>query len=122
MPRLPHSVELALFRILQECLTNIHRHSGSSRADVAVHRTAREVTLRIRDYGKGISLGLLERFRISGSHAGVGLAGMRERAREQGGRLDIESDETGTTVTVQMAIESAIAPSPAVVSASRDGA
>jgi len=122
MPRLPHSVELALFRVLQECLTNIHRHSNSTRADVALERTAHEVTLRIRDYGKGISPELLERFRVSGSHTGVGLAGMRERAREQGGRLDIESNETGTTVTVQMTIESAVTQSPAAVSASGGGA
>jgi signal transduction histidine kinase len=118
MARLPHSVELALFRVLQECLTNIHRHSGSPRADVALERTAHEVTLRIRDYGKGISAELLESFRVSGSHTGVGLAGMRERAREQGGRLDIESNESGTTVTVRMAIESAVTQSPAGASAS----
>lgn len=118
MPRLPHSVELALFRILQECLTNIHRHSGSPRADVALKRTAQEVALRIRDYGKGIPGELLERFRVSGSHTGVGLAGMRERAREQGGRLNIESNGSGTTVTFEMAIESTIAQSLGVVSAS----
>lgn len=116
--RLPHSVELALFRVLQECLTNIHRHSGSTRAEVSIERTAHEVTLRIRDYGKGVSPKLLERFRASGSHTGVGLAGMRERAREQGGHLEIESSENGTTVTVKMAIESAAPQSPAAVHAS----
>jgi len=109
MARLPHSIELALFRVLQECLTNIHRHSGSSRADVSVERTPREITLRIRDYGKGIPPDLLERFRASGSRVGVGLAGMRERVREQGGRLDIESGADGTTIAVQMTIVSAIA-------------
>jgi len=118
MPRLPHSVELALFRILQECLTNIHRHSGSTRADIAIERTEREVTLRIRDYGKGISPELLQRFRATGSHTGVGLAGMRERVREQGGRLDIESNTSGTTVIVQMAAGSATRQSAPVVSAS----
>ena len=116
--RLPHSVELALFRILQECLTNIHRHSGSARAEVSIERTAHEVTLRIRDFGKGISPQLLERFRASGSHTGVGLAGMRERAREQGGHLDIESSENGTTVTVKMTIENGVSQSPATVAAS----
>ena len=75
--------------------------------------------LRIRDYGKGISPELLERFRASGSHTGVGLAGMRERAREQGGHLDIESSENGTTVTVKMAFENAAPQSPATVSASQ---
>ena len=95
MARLPHSVELALFRVLQECLTNIHRHSGSPRAEVSIERAPGEITLRIRDYGKGISPELLQRFRATGSHVGVGLAGMRERVREQGGRLDIDSESGG---------------------------
>jgi signal transduction histidine kinase len=119
MQRLPHSIELALFRVLQECLTNIHRHSGSSRADVLVERrTPREITLRIRDYGKGISPHLLQRFRTSGSQVGVGLAGMRERVREQGGSLDIESSEAGTTIAVRMAIESTLSQPRDAVSAS----
>ena len=104
MARLPHSIELALFRVLQECLTNIHRHSGSLRAEVSIERTPERITLRIRDYGKGIPRELLEEFQASGSRVGVGLAGMRERVREQGGRLDIESSEGGTTIAVQMAI------------------
>jgi signal transduction histidine kinase len=116
--RLPHPVELALFRVLQECLTNIHRHSGSTRAEVALARTPREVILRIRDYGKGISPELLERFRASGSHVGVGLAGMRERVREQGGHLEVESSGSGTTITVRMAIESALPEAQAAVSTS----
>ncbi|HTW24636.1 MAG TPA: CHASE3 domain-containing protein [Candidatus Baltobacteraceae bacterium] len=109
LARLPHSIELALFRVLQECLTNIHRHSGSSRAEVSIEKTPRDITLKIRDYGKGIPPELLERFRESGSRVGVGLAGMRERVREQGGRLDIESNGDGTTIAVQMAIASAAA-------------
>lgn len=107
MDRLPHSTELALFRVLQECLTNIHRHSGSPRADVSLARTSQDITLRIRDFGKGIPAELLERFRTSGSNVGVGLAGMRERVREQGGHFDIESSEAGTTVIAHMAVESA---------------
>jgi signal transduction histidine kinase len=117
MARLPHSVELALFRVLQECLTNIHRHSGSTRAEVSVETTPREITLRIRDYGKGISPELLERFRASGSHVGVGLAGIRERVREQGGRLDIESSEAGTMIAVQMAIENSLPQTQTAASA-----
>lgn len=109
LARLPHSIELALFRVLQECLTNIHRHSGSSRADVSIEKTPREITLRIRDYGKGIAPEVLERFRASGSRVGVGLAGMRERVREQGGRLDIESSAAGTLIAVHMAIANAAA-------------
>jgi signal transduction histidine kinase len=118
MARLPHSIELALFRVLQECLTNIHRHSGSPRAEISIERTPREITLRIRDYGKGIPPELLERFRASGSRVGVGLAGMRERVREQGGHLDIESSEAGTIIAVRMAIESALSEARSAASAS----
>ncbi|HEX4075086.1 MAG TPA: CHASE3 domain-containing protein [Candidatus Acidoferrales bacterium] len=117
MARLPHSIELALFRVLQECLTNIHRHSGSPRAEISVERMPGEISLRIRDYGKGISPELLQRFRASGSHVGVGLAGMRERVREQGGRLDIESTEAGTIIAVRMAIESSLSQTGPAVSA-----
>lgn len=117
--RLPHSVELALFRVLQECLTNIHRHSGSSRAEIVLERTPREVTLRIRDYGKGISPELLERFRAAGSHVGVGLAGMRERVREQDGHLQIESSKAGTTITVRMTIKSTLPQSQATAAVPR---
>jgi signal transduction histidine kinase len=120
MARLPHPVELALFRVLQECLTNIHRHSGSSRAEVALERTPREVTLRIRDYGKGIPPELLERFRATGSQVGVGLAGMRERVREQGGHLGIDSSKAGTTVTVRMAIDNNVPQSQATAAVPGD--
>lgn len=118
MARLPHSVELALFRVLQECLTNIHRHSGSPRAEVSIERAPGEITLRIRDYGKGISPELLQRFRATGSHVGVGLAGMRERVREQGGRLDIDSGPAGTIIAVRMAIETAMPQEGPAISAS----
>ncbi|HUA01697.1 MAG TPA: CHASE3 domain-containing protein [Candidatus Aquilonibacter sp.] len=121
MDRLPHPVELTLFRVLQECLTNIHRHSGSPRADVAIERTPKDVTLRVRDYGNGISPELLERFRTSGSHVGVGLAGMRERVREQGGRFDIESADPGTIVTVQMAAETVASPAREALLTRRSG-
>ena len=100
--RLPLTAEITLFRVLQECLTNIHRHSGSERADVALSISAGEATLRIRDYGKGIPPDLLRRFFAAGTHVGVGLAGMRERVREQGGHLDIESNGHGTILTVRI--------------------
>ncbi|HEX4002564.1 MAG TPA: CHASE3 domain-containing protein [Candidatus Acidoferrales bacterium] len=115
--RLPHSIELALFRVLQECLTNIHRHSGSPRAEIYVEKKPREITLRIRDYGKGISPELLQHFRASGSRVGVGLAGMRERVREQGGRLDIESSAAGTTIAVHMVIDNTTPQARPAVSA-----
>ena len=101
-PRLPHDVELALFRVLQECLTNIHRHSKSGRADVTICRSPREAYLRVRDYGTGIAPDVLRQYRDNGTNVGVGLAGMRERVRDQGGNLDIQSDSSGATVVVTL--------------------
>jgi signal transduction histidine kinase len=99
--RLPKSIELGLFRVLQESLTNIHRHSGSSRAEVALKLFPDKVILQVRDYGKGIPRELLDDFRTRGASFGVGLAGMRERLRELGGQLDIHSTN-GTLVSVSM--------------------
>ncbi len=100
--RLPEPVELALFRVLQESLTNVHRHSKSPRADVSLRVFRDEIVLRIRDYGKGIPLDVLDRFRRNRAHGGVGLAGMRERIHELGGRLEMDSDGHGTQVLVRM--------------------
>jgi signal transduction histidine kinase len=98
--RFPRPVELALFRVLQESLTNIHRHAKSPRAEVSLHQGPAGTTLRIRDFGRGIARETLRNFRSTGTRVGVGLAGMREHVREQGGLLDVHSDSTGTTVTV----------------------
>jgi len=105
--RLPRPAELVLFRVLQESLTNIHRHSKSLRAEVSLHSTPTNVILQVRDYGKGIPREMLANFLGTGTDVGVGLAGMRERVREQGGRFDIQSDKTGTTITVTMPIVAA---------------
>jgi signal transduction histidine kinase len=100
--RLPRPAELVLFRVLQESLTNIHRHSKSLRAEVSLRSSPSNVILQIRDYGKGMPREMLTNFLSTGTNVGVGLAGMRERVREQGGRFDIQSDKAGTTVTVTM--------------------
>jgi signal transduction histidine kinase len=107
--RLPRPAELVLFRVLQESLTNIHRHSKSLRAEVSLRSTRSSAILRVRDHGKGIPREMLANFLKSGTDVGVGLAGMRERVREQGGRFDIQSDKTGTTITVTMPI---VTPKP----------
>jgi signal transduction histidine kinase len=99
---LPKELELALFRILQEALTNIHRHSKSSKAEVSVSVVSQEVTLIVSDYGKGIPAETLANFRKKGTHVGVGLAGMKERATEFKGELEIQSDETGTRIIVRV--------------------
>jgi signal transduction histidine kinase len=100
--RLPEPLELALFRVLQEALTNVHRHSKSPRADVSLAVFRDEIVLRIRDYGRGIPPEVLNRFRLNRAHGGVGLAGMRERIHELGGRLDMDSDGDGTQILVKM--------------------
>jgi signal transduction histidine kinase len=94
--RLPGSVEIVLFRVLQESLTNITKHAGSATVDVALQRDENVISLSVRDYGKGISAERLAKMNGSGSDVGVGIAGMRERLKELGGRLEIESDPAGT--------------------------
>jgi signal transduction histidine kinase len=104
LKRMSRPAELVLFRVLQESLTNIHRHSRSSRAEISLQTNAKAATLRIRDYGKGIPRDMLDNFMRTGGNVGVGLAGMRERVREQGGQFDIQSDRNGTTITVVMPV------------------
>jgi signal transduction histidine kinase len=94
--RLPGSVEIVLFRVLQESLTNITKHAGSATVDVLLQVDQKVISLSVRDYGKGISAERLAKMNGSGSDVGVGIAGMRERLKELGGRLEIESDSTGT--------------------------
>jgi signal transduction histidine kinase len=104
--RLPDAIELALFRILQETLTNVHRHSGASAAEVLVRQDAEEVILEIKDNGRGIPAEVLRHFRVTGAGTGVGIAGIRERVRELSGKLTLESDERGTLVRVAVPIGS----------------
>jgi signal transduction histidine kinase len=99
---LPKPVALGLFRVLQESLTNIHRHSNSTKADIAVELLPDHVALTVRDYGKGIEPVLLENFRANGTNSGVGLAGMRERIRELGGQLTIRTCAPGTSISVTL--------------------
>jgi signal transduction histidine kinase len=101
--RLPPATELALFRVLQESLGNIHRHSKSLRAEVALRLSPRRVLLMIRDFGSGVPPDVLERFKRDGA-SGVGLAGMRERVRELGGEFEIDSSANGTAVRVSLPI------------------
>jgi PAS domain S-box-containing protein len=104
LPRLPRHVETALFRVVQECLTNVHRHSGSNRATISLRRKSRGLLLEISDEGHGISLGT-EVLGGRDERIGVGIAGIRERMRELGGRLEIKSDPHGTVVRVSLPLE-----------------
>ncbi len=89
--RLPEDMELALFRVVQESLANVFKHSGSARARIRFTRQASSVTLEVQDMGQGIPADKLARIKGLKGGSGVGLAGMQERLRLLGGRLDIES-------------------------------
>jgi signal transduction histidine kinase len=97
LTRLPADVEIAIFRIVQECLTNIRRHSGSAKAFISLERQAGQVVLEVKDEGRGIPQQLLSRIEL-GSSTGVGLRGMRERVRGLGGEFEIASLGTGTRI------------------------
>jgi two-component system, NarL family, sensor kinase len=103
--RLPQELETAIFRIVQECLTNIHRHSGSPVARICITHSNNEVTLAVEDRGKGIPLEKRQVLDSEGA-AGVGIRGMRERLRHLGGSLEIKSTETGTIVLARLRVAS----------------
>jgi two-component system NarL family sensor kinase len=109
LDRLAALVELTLFRILQESLTNVHRHSGSLLVEVRLTVDAQNVTLAVTDFGKGMSRETLRKFRGNGINMGVGLSGMRERLADLDGQLDIQSDASGTTVLATIPLRAAIA-------------
>jgi two-component system, NarL family, sensor kinase len=98
--RLADDMELAIFRLIQECLTNIHRHSGSKTAVIQVLRDEDRVLVEVRDQGKGIPPEKLAEIQTKGS--GVGIRGMRERLRQFQGELIIDSTGVGTTVLVSI--------------------
>src|SRR5437773_9283051 len=98
LPRLPQAIEIALFRILQESLTNVHRHSRATSAEIKLDADAEQVTIEIRDYGRGVPKHILQQLAGEGSKLGVGLAGMRERIHELGGVFEVTSDTNGTAV------------------------
>lgn len=96
--RLPMRMEVALFRVLQESLTNVHRHSGASQVSVCFQRRSETVILEVSDSGCGIPAERLFRLRQGNAETGVGMAGMRERLKELNGTLEIESDGRGTSI------------------------
>jgi len=103
--RMHRDVEVALFRAVQEGLTNVHRHSGCSAVDVSLSLNVKHLRLEIKDDGRGIPQKRLRSLIEGAAEAGVGLAGMRERMREIGGSLEIRSDRAGTTVVVSIPVE-----------------
>jgi PAS domain S-box-containing protein len=100
--RLPTDMELAIFRLVQECLTNVHRHSNSKTASIRMARESSQITLDIQDKGKGISPERLAEIRSGRS--GVGIRGMQERLRQFEGTINIESGNFGTRILVTIPI------------------
>jgi PAS domain S-box-containing protein len=94
--RLPSEMELVIFRLVQECLTNIHRHSGSKTALIRVEREENTIHVKVEDQGRGMSPERLAEIQSQGT--GVGIRGMRERVRHLRGDLVIESNASGTKV------------------------
>jgi signal transduction histidine kinase len=100
--RLPDDVEVTIFRIVQECLTNIYRHSGAKTATIRLSRNCENIFLEIKDDGTGISDKRL--FEIRTRRSGVGITGMRERVCHLRGTFDIHSDAGGTIITVTLPV------------------
>lgn len=99
--RLPQDMEIAIFRTVQECLTNVHRYSASSVARIQLARSAAEIHLKVQDQGIGIPADKLQEITEVGT-PGIGIRGMRERMRQLGGQLEIRSDGQGTTLEARL--------------------
>lgn len=102
--RLPPEMELALFRVVQECLTNIHRHSHSKSAEVRIQAHSNAILLEVADSGCGILPNIQAELLQGSGKTGVGLSGIRERITELHGSLDIDSNRNGTTIRVLVPI------------------
>ena len=100
MDRLPQLAEIALFRILQESLTNVHRHSGSSAVEIRLLAGEHQAMFIVRDFGRGMPAELMQGAPTNRDHFGVGLRGMRERVNDLGGKFEIQSGSNGTAITV----------------------
>jgi signal transduction histidine kinase len=103
--RLDKDMEIALFRVIQECLTNVHRHSGSNSASVRISHEKGTVRVEVKDGGRGIPPEMREPMSSSG-RLGVGFRGMRERIAQLGGVLEVQCNGTGTLVTATLPLES----------------
>jgi signal transduction histidine kinase len=106
--RLPSEMEIVIFRLVQECLTNIHRHSGSKIARIRVEREENTVRIKVEDQGRGMSPERLAAIQSQGT--GVGIRGMRERVRHLHGDLVIESNGSGTKVYATLPLTTLLSP------------
>jgi PAS domain S-box-containing protein len=101
-PRLHKDIEITIFRIVQEALTNAYRHSETKSARVEIDRQPDTVKVRVRDYGKGLPASILDGGRSASRFFGVGLSGMRERVRQFGGEVLLSMQEPGTLVEARI--------------------
>ena len=104
--RLSAEVETMFFRMIQECLVNVHRHSGSATAAIRLSQTGGMMIVEVEDQGRGIVADELAEI-TAGATPGVGLRGMRERINDFGGKLQIESSEKGTKIRATIPVEAA---------------
>jgi signal transduction histidine kinase len=102
--RLPLQIETHLFRVAQEGLSNILRHSGSLNAIVRLHRQADEVVLEVEDFGAGITATATAAVSDGAGKGGIGILGMQERLRKIGGQLEIRSNNQGTLLTASIRV------------------
>lgn len=109
--RLPKESELALFRVLQESLTNVYRHTKATRVEVHLACQKGRATLLVRDNGQGIPAAILSRIK-AGRAAGIGLAGMGERISDLGGSLQVESGSSGTAIRATLSFEPQVQEEP----------
>jgi two-component system NarL family sensor kinase len=103
--RLTTDAETALFRVLQESLTNVHRYSGSPNAEIRIFQSGNKVHLEIVDHGKGVKAGTDRPSFAAAPTLGVGIPGMRERIRQLGGQLEVEFSNEGTRVHASLPME-----------------
>jgi signal transduction histidine kinase len=104
LPRFSSESDTALFRIVQQSLANVHKHSGSKHARIRLAIAGSNLVVEVSDEGRGINRAILSRFRENGQSPGVGISGMRERVVGLGGTFEIKSDHSGTTIVVSVPI------------------
>ena len=106
--RLPSDIEMALFRVVQEALTNVRRHSTSETARIRLERKPDEVVLEIKDRGQGLSVAQDNHDSGGLISVGVGIPGMRQRLRQLGGKLEIASNHKGTTISATVPLPNGV--------------
>jgi signal transduction histidine kinase len=106
--RLPSDIEMALFRVVQEALTNVRRHSASATANIRLERKPDEVLLEIKDRGQGLSVAKDNHDSDGLISIGVGIPGMRQRLRQLGGKLEIASNHNGTTISATVPLPNGV--------------